>query len=185
VVCRARHAQARLREDAERLQAHQQLHAPLLEALGYKLKPRQIELQAGMPVPVWAAFGEAHQAPQLLIVPAYQPGREDEDPLDHRLTAAHYGGQEIPPAFSNSPGWKSSAKRCSAATSRRATSFWSASGNGCCSTATSGRTIACCASTGAKSSTARKTYTLQAAAALLHHDSLAPESGRQPARWPR
>ena len=92
--------QARLREDRDRLQAHQQLHAPLIEALAYPLNPRQIELQAGMPVPIWAAFGEAHQAPQLLIVPAYQPGREDEDPLDHRLTAAHYGGQEIPPAFS-------------------------------------------------------------------------------------
>ncbi|MCB1633621.1 MAG: hypothetical protein KDI51_03475, partial [Xanthomonadales bacterium] len=90
----------RLRGDAERLLAHQELHAPLLEALGYKIQPWQVELQGDMPVPIWAAFGEAHQAPQLLIVPAYQPGREDEDPLDHRLTVAHYGGQEIPPAFS-------------------------------------------------------------------------------------
>ncbi|MEF8727185.1 MAG: N-6 DNA methylase [Accumulibacter sp.] len=98
---------ARLREDAERLHAHRQLHAPLLEALGYRLMPRQIELQAGMPVPVWAALGPMHQAPQLLVVPAYQAGREDEeeDPLDHRLTAAHYGGQEIPPAF-NKLSWQ-------------------------------------------------------------------------------
>ena len=89
----------RLREDTERLQSHLLLHTPLLEALGYHLKPQQIELQGGMPVPVWAAYGEAHQAPQLLIVPAYQPGREDEDPLDHKLIASHYGGQEIPNAF--------------------------------------------------------------------------------------
>lgn len=91
----------RLREDSERLQSHLQMHSALFEALAYTLKPQEIELQGGMPVPVWAAFGEAHQAPQLLIVPAYQPGREEEDPLDHRLTAAHYGGQEIPRAFKN------------------------------------------------------------------------------------
>ena len=89
----------RLRDDDKCLQSHLQMHAPLLEALGYKLKQQQIELHGGMPVPVWAAFGEAHQAPQLLIVPAYQPGREDEDPLDHCLTAAHYDGQEIPNAL--------------------------------------------------------------------------------------
>jgi hypothetical protein len=91
--------QSRLNDDAERLQAHLQMHAPLLEALGYKLDPKQIELHGGMPVPIWAAYGEPHQAPQLLIIPAYQPGREDEDPLDHHLTAAHYNGQEIPNAF--------------------------------------------------------------------------------------
>lgn len=89
----------RLREDAERLQNHLALHAPLLEALGYSIKPQQIELQGGMPVPVWAAYGEAHQAPKLLIIPAYQPGREEDDPLDHKLIAAHYCGLEIPKAF--------------------------------------------------------------------------------------
>jgi hypothetical protein len=90
---------SRLREDTERLQSHMQLHTPLLEVLGYELQPAQIELQAGMPVPVWAAIGAAHQPPQLLIAPAYQPGREEDAPLDHALTAAHYGGQEIPKAF--------------------------------------------------------------------------------------
>jgi hypothetical protein len=89
----------RLREDTERLYNHLQLHTPLFEALGYKLQLQQIELQGGMPVPVWAAYGEPHQAPKLLIVPAYQPGREDEDPLDHQLIVAHYDGQEIPNAF--------------------------------------------------------------------------------------
>lgn len=90
---------SRLNEDDERLHSHRQLHGPLLEALGYALKPQQIELQVGMPVPIWAAYGEAHQAPQLLIVPAYQPRREEDDPLDHQLTAAHYDGLEIPAPF--------------------------------------------------------------------------------------
>lgn len=89
----------RLRDDAELLHSHLQLHSPLFEALGYKLDPKQIELQGGMPVPIWAAYGEQHQAPKLLIVPAYEPGREDEETLDQKLTVAHYGGQEIPNAF--------------------------------------------------------------------------------------
>ncbi|CAI06257.1 N6 adenine-specific DNA methyltransferase [Aromatoleum aromaticum EbN1] len=80
----------RLRDDAERLKAHAQLHAPLFEALGYTLKAQTLELQAGMPIPVWASYGEAHKAPQLVIVPAYQPGREDDDPLEHALSSAHY-----------------------------------------------------------------------------------------------
>src|SRR5688572_23444913 len=35
----------RVRDDAERLHSHRALHTPLLEALGYKLEPQQIELQ--------------------------------------------------------------------------------------------------------------------------------------------
>jgi hypothetical protein len=88
----------RLKDDAERLQAHRQLYIPLLEALGYKLQPREIELQAGMPVPIWAAFGEPQQAPKLLVMPAYEPGREEEDPLDQRLSSANYDSQEVPKA---------------------------------------------------------------------------------------
>ncbi|MQM32639.1 MAG: N-6 DNA methylase, partial [Candidatus Accumulibacter phosphatis] len=167
----------RLREDAERLLAHQELHTPLLEALGYKIKPRQVELQGGMPVPIWAAFGEAQQSPQLLIVPAYQPGREDEDPLDHRLTVAHYGGQEIPPAFSKLSWLEILSEalfgsdqppryiilvgyrewllldRYKWPNNRLLRFDWT------------------------EILDRRHTYTLQAAAALLHHDSLAPEQG--------
>lgn len=170
-------SQTRLNEDAERLQAHLQLHAPLLEVLGYKLKPQQVELQGGMPVPVWAAFGEAHQAPQLLIVPAYQPGREDEDPLDHHLTAAHYDGQEIPNAFkkltwleiisealfgTDQPpryvilvGFKEwlLLDRYKWPNNRLLRFDWT------------------------EILDRKETYTLQAAAALLHHDSLAPNQG--------
>lgn len=167
----------RLREDTERLQSHLQLHTPLLEALGYKLRPQQIELQGGMPVPVWAAYGEAHQAPQLLIVPAYQPGHEEEDPLDHNLIAAHYGGLEIPKAFSNL-SWLEILSEALFGTDQppryvilvgfkewllldrykwpnnRLLRFdWT------------------------EILDRKENYTLQAAAALLHHDSLAPNQG--------
>jgi hypothetical protein len=86
----------RLREEGDLLQSFTELHKPLLDALGYKLKPSHIELEAGLSIPVWAAYGSDHKAPTLLIIPAYQPGREDDDPLDHRLTTAHYDGQEVP-----------------------------------------------------------------------------------------
>ena len=167
----------RLREDAERLESHLSLHSPLLEALGYTLKPQQIELQGGMPIPVWAVFGEAHQAPQLLIVPAYQPGREDEDPLENNLIAAHYGGQEIPNALKKL-SWLEIASEALFGTehppryvilvgfkewllldrykwpNNRLLRFdWT------------------------EILDRKDPYTLQAAAALLHHDSLAPNQG--------
>ncbi len=167
----------RLREDTERLESHLSLHSPLLEALGYTLKLKQIELQGGMPIPVWAAFGEAHQAPQLLIVPAYQPGHEDEDPLENSLTAAHYGGQEIPNALKKL-SWLEIASEALFGTehppryvvligfkewllldrykwpNNRLLRFdWT------------------------EILDRKDPYTLQAAAALLHHDSLAPSQG--------
>lgn len=167
----------RLREDTERLQSHLLLHTPLFEALGYKLQPQQIELQGGMPVPVWAAFGEAHQAPQLLIVPAYQPGREEDDPLDHNLIAAHYDGQEIPNALKKL-SWLEIVSEALFGTdhppryvilvgfkewllldrykwpNNRLLRFdWT------------------------EILDRKENYTLQAAAALLHHDSLAPNQG--------
>lgn len=86
----------RLREEGDLLQSFTELHKPLLDALGYKLKPRHIELEAGLSIPVWAAYGADHKSPTLLVIPAYQPGREEDDPLDHRLTTAHYDGQEVP-----------------------------------------------------------------------------------------
>ncbi|MGA2986842.1 MAG: class I SAM-dependent DNA methyltransferase, partial [Terriglobia bacterium] len=168
---------ARLREDAERLESHRLLHTPLLEALGYNLQQTQIELQAGMPVPIWAAIGAAQQPPQLLIVPAYQPGREEDAPLDHALTAAHYGGQEIPKAFkgltwldivseallgADQPprfvilvGFKEwlLLDRYKWPNNRLLRFDWT------------------------EILDRKDTYTLQAAAALLHHDSLAPNQG--------
>ena len=167
----------RLREDNERIQSHMQLHRPLFEALGYKLKLQIIELQGGMPLPVWAAFGETHQAPQLLIVPAYQPGHEDDDPLDNTLTPAHYDGQEVPNALKKLP-WLEIVSEALFGTDQppryvilvgfkdwllldrykwpnnRLLRFdWT------------------------EILDRKESYTLQAAAALLHHDSLAPNQG--------
>jgi hypothetical protein len=79
------------------------LHEPLLAALGYTLKPDVVLLQPHMPIPVWSALGEPHQAPRLLIVPAYTPDHEDEDPLDHTLQTLHYGGQEVPSLLKKTP----------------------------------------------------------------------------------
>ena len=96
-------AHSRFREPAERWIAHQSLHEPLLAALGYTLKPDVVLLQPHMPIPVWSALGEPHQAPRLLIVPAYTPDHEDEDPLDHTLQTLHYGGQEVPTLLKKTP----------------------------------------------------------------------------------
>jgi hypothetical protein len=171
----ANHGQ--LREDAERLQLHLQMHTSLIEALGYELKPQQVEYEAGLPVPVWAAYGDAHQAPALLIVPAYQPGHEDDDPLDQKLTSAHYGGQEVPerlkglswleivseaffgadqpPRFIILAGFKEwlLLDRYKWPNNRLLRFDWT------------------------EILDRKDTYTLQAAAALLHHASLAPEQG--------
>ena len=170
-------AHARLRDDADLLQSHLQLHTPPLEALGYRLQPKEIELQVGMPVPVWAAIGMAHQPPQLVIVPSYEPGREQDDPLDNTLTAFHYHGQEIPKAF-NGLTWLEIVSealfgadqppryvilvgfkewllldRYKWPNNRLLRFDWT------------------------EILDRKDTYTLQATAALLHHDSLAPNQG--------
>jgi hypothetical protein len=168
---------ARLREDAERVESHRQMHAPLIEALGYKLNLQEVELRGGMPIPVWAAYGEAYQAPSLLIVPAYQPGHEEEDPLDQKLIAADYNGQEVPvhlrklpwleilsealfgtdqpPRFVILVGFKDwlLLDRYKWPNNRLLRFDWT------------------------EILDRKDTYTLQAAAALLHHDSLAPLQG--------
>lgn len=96
-------AHARLRDDAELLEIHQALHQPLLEALGYVRRPERREFAPGMPLPVWAVFGEPHQPPRLVIAPAYQPGHDEDDPLDQELTAAHYGGMPVPEDLKRTP----------------------------------------------------------------------------------
>ena len=68
----------------------------LLQALGYAITPQHLELQAGMPVPVWQVIGDAGKGPQVLVVPAYNPGQEEDDILDQRLSAVHYGGVPVP-----------------------------------------------------------------------------------------
>lgn len=87
---------ARLKEPAERLKAHANLHKPLLAALGYQLQSSQLELHAGLPVPVWQVIGEQGKAPQLVILPSYNPSQEDDDLLDQVLSINHYSGIPVP-----------------------------------------------------------------------------------------
>lgn len=169
--------QGRLREEGDLLQSFTELHKPLIDALGYKLKPRYVELEAGLSIPVWAAYGADHKSPTLLVIPAYQPGREDDDPLDHRLTTAHYDGQEVPnglkkltwleiiseaifgadnpPRYVILVGYKEwlLLDRYKWPNNRLLRFDWN------------------------EILDRKEIYTLQATAALLHHDSLAPDEG--------
>jgi hypothetical protein len=84
---------------AEPLDSFQQVQQGLLQALGYAIAPQHLELQAGMPVPVWQVIGDAGKAPQVLVVPAYNPGQEEDDLLDQQLSAVHYAGVPVPSAL--------------------------------------------------------------------------------------
>ena len=84
-------------DPAERWRLFTQLQAGLLQALGHTAPGKQLtahELAAGQPLPFWHL-----QLPQLAIVPAYQPGAENEDLLDHKLLSLHYGGEPVPQAL--------------------------------------------------------------------------------------
>lgn len=82
------------RDEHERWQAFMQIQAGLLQALGYPQPPSTLvlhELAPGLPLPVWQLHSQ-----RLAIIPAYQPSKEDEDLLDHQLTAFHYGTEPVP-----------------------------------------------------------------------------------------
>ncbi|MGF6809555.1 hypothetical protein OKW30_004681 [Paraburkholderia sp. Clong3] len=84
----------RARDDAERWQVFTQIQTGLLQALGYTGPanlPTSYELVLGSPIPFWYL-----QLPQLAVVPAYKPGAEGEDLLDHALSTLHYGGETVP-----------------------------------------------------------------------------------------
>lgn len=81
-------------EANERWHDFVQIQAGLLQALGYPVPPSVPtlrELVPGLPLPVWNILGKS-----LVIIPAYQPGVESEDLLDHQLLAFHYGGEPLP-----------------------------------------------------------------------------------------
>lgn len=81
----------------ERWRLFTQLQSGLLQALGHMApgkQPTLHELAAGQSLPFWHL-----QLPQLAILPAYQPGAENEDLLDHKLLTLHYGGEQIPQAL--------------------------------------------------------------------------------------
>jgi hypothetical protein len=87
--------------DAERWQLFTQLQAGLLQALGYPAPaqlPTAHELVPGMAVPAWHL-----QAPRLVVIPAYQPGAEQEDLLDHKLVSLLYGPDGVPRELQGEP----------------------------------------------------------------------------------
>lgn len=84
-------------DPAERWRLFTQLQAGLLQALGHALPgklPTVHELATGQALPFWHL-----QLPQLAILPAYQPGAEDQELLDHKLLSLHYGGELVPQAL--------------------------------------------------------------------------------------
>jgi len=96
---------ARGASDAERWQLYTQLQAGLLQALGYPAPgklPQPHELVPGMPVPLWF-HGPHLQAPRLVVIPAYQPGAEQEDLLDHKLVSLLYGDEGVPRDLQGEP----------------------------------------------------------------------------------
>lgn len=112
---------SRAKDDAEKLALFTQLQTGLLEALGYVIKKdaaeHPVELVAGQAIPLWSLLAKdasshtsaaqlALQPPQLAIVPAYRPGAEDEDLLDHTLTSLHYAGADVPAQLVGE-GWDS------------------------------------------------------------------------------
>ena len=92
---------SRLRDPAECIRAHQEMHAPLLKALGYQLETEMFEPVDRHPMPTWLVRRDGQGNPRLLIVPAYNPGQEEDSVLDQKLKPAHFGGQEVPPAYRN------------------------------------------------------------------------------------
>jgi hypothetical protein len=94
-----RNAGTRSSDAVEQLASFQLVQQGLLQALGYTITPQHLELQAGMAVPVWQVLGDAGKAPQVLVVPAYNPGQEEDDILDQRLSAVHYAGVPVPAAL--------------------------------------------------------------------------------------
>ena len=91
------------RDAGERRQKFLQQQKPLLEALGYAITSRELELQPGMPVPVWQVFGEVGRAPNLLLIPTFdgsgptdREGESFEDSFQQTLTEAQYQSREVP-----------------------------------------------------------------------------------------
>ncbi|WP_048438816.1 N-6 DNA methylase [Caenimonas sp. SL110] len=85
--------------DTERWHLFTQIQAGLMQALGFDApatQPAQHEWVPGQPIPVWQVQGA-----KLVAIPAYQPGAENEDLLDHKLQALHYGGEPVPSALHN------------------------------------------------------------------------------------
>jgi len=94
---------AKAKDDSDRRQRFLQQQQLLLNALGYAAQPSELELHPGMAVPIWQALGGSSHAPQLVLVPAYDgaPVTEEQadDCLGTSLTGDQYQSGEVPVAL--------------------------------------------------------------------------------------
>ncbi|RDI98960.1 class I SAM-dependent DNA methyltransferase [Dyella solisilvae] len=85
--------------------AFAELQRPLLAALGYAITPSVLELVAHVPLRVWQRLGPIDRAAQLLVIPAAMPGYSDEDILDQPIDLSVYPGD--PPKDAKNATWTS------------------------------------------------------------------------------
>lgn len=97
----------RSRDLNEKWQLFCKMQNSILTALSFPSLPSNnpiIELNPSYGLPIWFLYGTngqnnllaKGQALQLAVIPAYQPGLEDQDILDQCLLSMHYGTQEMP-----------------------------------------------------------------------------------------
>ena len=75
--------------------AFAELQRPLLAALGYTITPGVLELVAHAPLRIWQRLGPADRAAQLLVIPAGMPGHADDDILDQPIDLSVYPGDPL------------------------------------------------------------------------------------------
>jgi hypothetical protein len=83
--------------------AFAELQRPLLAALGYTITPSVLELVAHAPLRIWQRLGPADRAAQLLVIPAGMPGHADDDILDQPIDLSVYPGD--PPKRAKGATW--------------------------------------------------------------------------------
>ena len=89
----------RERRDKARVSLQRDWFRTLLTALGYDFQPanHRLDDETGDEVPVLHAAGIRQGTAQLLVLGAYDPDGEDEDPLSLRPHRAQYHGETPPP----------------------------------------------------------------------------------------
>lgn len=87
------------RRQKERVRLQRDWFSKLLATLGYDFNPANYLLddKTGDEVPVLYTAGMQHGTAQLLVLGAYDPDGEDEDPLSLRPHPAQYHGEVPPP----------------------------------------------------------------------------------------
>jgi hypothetical protein len=100
----------REKDPAQRWKLFTQAQSLMLQALGHvtpPVRPEVVEFVAGSPVPVWAVLtttGADHRdapghAPHLVIAPAFDPASSEEEPLEQRLSSLQYADLPVPEAL--------------------------------------------------------------------------------------